>query len=75
MEIYFGEIAVRNSKEANWIVREFPFFKGKYELLVKKGLMSMSIVGKYQNLQSVQGNKRKNLMLREYKKYFQPQKK
>lgn len=75
MEIYFGEIAVRNSEEANWIVREFPFFKGKYELLVKKGLMSMSIVGKYQNLQSVQGNKRKNLMLREYKKYFQPQKK
>jgi hypothetical protein len=75
MEIYFGETAVRGSEEANWIVREFPFVKGKYELLVKKGLMSMSIVGKFQNLQNVQGNKRKNLMIRDFKKYFQPSKK
>lgn len=70
MEIYFGETAVRNNAEARWIVREFPFAEGKYELLINKGLMSMSIIGMYDNLCICQGNKRKNLMFREYNKYF-----
>lgn len=70
MEIYFGEVVIRNNVKARWIVREYPFVKGKYELLVNNELMSMTIIGKFNNLCSRQGNKRKKLMFREYNKYF-----
>ena len=69
MGVYYGEVAVRNNAEARWVVREFPFSKGKYELLIKKGLMSMSVIEKCSNLCTSQGNKRKNHLFRDYNKY------
>ena len=69
MGVYYGEVAVRNNAEARWVVREFPFSKGKYELLIKKGLMSMSVIEKCNNLCTSQGNKRKNHLFRDYNKY------
>ncbi len=69
MGMYFGEVAVRNNAEARWVVREFPFVKGKFELLIKKGLMSMSVIEKCNNLCASQGNKRKNQLFRDYNKY------
>lgn len=46
MSIYFGEVVVRNNDNAKWIVEEYAFVEGKYELMVNKGLLSMSIDNK-----------------------------
>ena len=70
MGVYFGEVAVKNNVDAKWEIWEYPFVKGKYELLVNQNLMSISIGGMSNNLCTRQGNKRKNLMFREYNKYF-----
>ena len=70
MAIYFGEVAVRNDLKVQWIVKEYPFVKGKYEFYISKGFMSMAIIDKFDNLCTRQDNKRKNLMFREYHKNF-----
>lgn len=70
LDIYFGEVAVKNSINTQWIVREYPFAEGKYEFLINKEFMSINAIGMFQNLCIRQGNKKRNLMLREYNKYF-----
>ncbi|MBD5467511.1 MAG: hypothetical protein HDR21_05075 [Lachnospiraceae bacterium] len=70
MSIYFGEVVVRNNKDAKWLVEEYPFSKSKYEFLVNKGLVSMSIMNNFHDLCKKQNNKRKNLLFREYNRYF-----
>ena len=68
--MYFGEVVVRNNEAAKWTVNEFPFAKGKFDLYVNKGLCSMSVSG-CENWHSRPGNKRKDLLYRNYRKYFQ----
>jgi hypothetical protein len=36
MAAYFGEVVIRNCPDARWIVREFAFESGKYEIGVQK---------------------------------------
>lgn len=68
--VYFNEVAVRNKEGAKWEVKEFPFARGKYELAISVGLMTMAGLGHFRDLCTIQGNKRRNFMHREYKKYF-----
>ncbi len=70
MALYFDETVVKNIDEAKWTVVEYPFIKGKYELAIKCGLMTMAGTGHFKNLCTMQGNKKRNFLLREYKKYF-----
>lgn len=70
MSVYFGEVVVKNNKDAKWLVEEYPFSQSKYEFLVNRGLLSMSIMNMYHDLYKKQNNKRKNLLFREYNKYF-----
>lgn len=49
MSVYFGEVVVRNNDNAKWVVEEYAFVEGKYELMVNKGLLSMSIDNKCNN--------------------------
>ncbi len=70
MSVYFGEVVVRNNEDAKWVVAEYPFMKKKYELLINKQLFNMSIINHCHDLCRRQNNKRRNLLLREYNKYF-----
>ena len=70
MSFYWGEVVVKNNEDAKWVVEEYPFAKGKYEFLVNKGLLSMAIGNSFRDLYKRQDNKRRNLLFREYNKYF-----
>lgn len=71
MSVYFGEVVVKNNEDAKWIVEEYAFTKNKYELMVNQGYCSMSIMNKCHNHDQAPSNKRRNLLFREYNKYFQ----
>lgn len=70
MSVYWGEVVIKNNPDAKWIIEEFAFSQGKYELLVNKGLCNISIVDMFQDLYKRQDNKRQNLLFREYNRYF-----
>ena len=70
MSMYFGEVIVRNNRDAKFEARSFPFSKDKYEFYVSKGLLSMAIADKFLDLDKRPDNVRKNSIFREYNKYF-----
>lgn len=70
MSVYWGEVIIKNHGDAKWIVEEYPFVQGKYELLVNKGLINVSIGEHFCDLYKRPNNKRKNILFREYNKYF-----
>ena len=70
MSVYWGEVVIKNNADAKWLIEEFAFSQGKYELLVSNGLCNVSIVDMFQDLYKRQGNKRQNLLFREYNRYF-----
>lgn len=70
MSIYWGEVVIKNNKDAKWVVKEYPFSQNKYELLVNKEFCSVAVVDKFHDLYSRQNNKRRNLLFREYNKCF-----
>ncbi|MBO4701244.1 MAG: hypothetical protein J5625_01145 [Lachnospiraceae bacterium] len=70
MGVYFAEVVVQNNKDASLIVEEFPFVPGKYNMVVNKGLASMTFFGLCVDWYSRTGNKRRTLLFREYNKYF-----
>lgn len=69
MSVYWGEVIIKNNEDAKWVVEEYPFTQKKYEFLVNKGLCSVSVVDKFHDLYNKQGNKRRNLLFREYNRY------
>lgn len=70
MAVYWGEVIIKSNEDAEWAVEEYPFSQQKYELLVHKGFCSVSVVEKFHDLYHKQGNKRRNLLFREYNRYF-----
>ena len=70
MSVYWGAVVIKNNRDAKWVVEEYPFSQGKYEFFVNKGLCSVSIIDTFHDLYKKQNNKRKNLLFREYNKYF-----
>ena len=70
MALYFNEVVVRNKEGAKWTVTEYPFLRGRYELGIECRLMSMMGSGHFINLCTKEGNKRRNFMYREYKRYY-----
>jgi len=69
MATYFCEVAVRNSPGAKWVVREYAFERGKYEVGVQRGLiylMRSRFTDHYKQL----NNKRHQKIYREYKQHF-----
>jgi hypothetical protein len=70
MSLYFGEVSVRNNDNAKWIVGEYPFVKDKYQLGIEVGPGRFMIMHKCKDLCFREGNKLKQSLYREYKKYF-----
>lgn len=68
MAMYFGETVVR-STTARWIVEEYPFAPGKYELGVRKDLMTMMLY-RFTDHFLVPNNKRRQSLFRNYGKCF-----
>jgi hypothetical protein len=69
MAMYFCEAAVRNCPRAKWIVQEYAFEPGKYELGVQRGhvsLMRSRFTDHYQQPR----NKRRQRIYREYQEHF-----
>ncbi len=69
MAVYFCELAVRNCPEANWIVREYAFESGKYELGVQRGLLSL-MRSRFTDHYKQPSNKRRQKIYREYQEHF-----
>lgn len=68
MSLYFGEVAHRNA-DAIWIVEEYAFERGKYEIGVRNGLMTV-MLGRFTNLFEMPNNKRRQSIYRKYQEYF-----
>jgi hypothetical protein len=63
---YVGEVLCR-SRQFQWVIQEFPFSKGRYEIgVTRQGLTIMLTKGKHLQLA---GNKRMQSLWREYQRY------
>jgi hypothetical protein len=67
---YFGEVVVRNRAKAKWVVEEFPFVKGRYEIGVNEGLSTMMLSSFHTKLHHPE-NKKHNSLWRTYQHYFE----
>jgi hypothetical protein len=70
MAIYFGEVVVRNNKEAKWEVEEYPFVPGKFDFGVRKGMGSMSLGNGFIDHYEEPNNKSRNSLFRRYNQHF-----
>jgi hypothetical protein len=68
MSFYFGEVANRNGS-AKWIVEEYAFGRGKYEIGVRSGLTTI-MLGRFTDLFETPSNKRRQSIYRQYQQYF-----
>lgn len=71
--VYFGEVAIKNNENAKWIVSEFPFEKGKYNLGINEGFCTLMIPTMCSDLFKEPNNNMKQSLYRKYKKYFMTQ--
>jgi len=68
--IYFGAVLARNKSGAEWIVEEFAFQRGKYELGVRlqKGITVMA--GRQKDLFRTHNNKKRQSLFRTCARYL-----
>ena len=69
MASYFCEVAVTNCPGTQWHVSEFAYEPGKYEIGVKRGLFEL-MRGSFKDHHAQQGNRSRNAIYREYRRYF-----
>jgi hypothetical protein len=70
MGIYFGTVAARNDPAVRWIVQEFAFAPGRYELGVTKGSTTV-MVSSLRNLNLMQPHrKRRDRLYRMFQRFF-----
>ena len=68
MAMYFGEVLVGNIAGAEWIVSEYAFEEGKYEIGVKWQLTSV-MLRRFTDHFKTSNNKRRQSIWRRYKQY------
>jgi len=69
MASYFCEVAVRNCSDAKWIVQEFAFERGKYEIGIKRGLLHW-MRSRFADLYNQPNNKRRPKIYKSYEQLF-----
>lgn len=70
MGIYFGAVATRNDPAVHWIVQEFAFVPGKYELGVARGNTTV-MVSSLRNLNLMQPERQKrDRLYRMFQRFF-----
>ena len=63
--MYLGQVIVHNHPEFRWIVEEFAFQRGKYEIGVTKPLFTLMLT-KRTDLSSRPNNKKRQSLWRDY---------
>jgi hypothetical protein len=69
MASYFCELAVRNSPDTKWEIREFVFEPGKFEIGVQRGLMHL-MLRRFSDHYKQPNNKRRQKIFRMYEQRF-----
>lgn len=69
MASYFCEVAVRNCPNAKWIVQEFAFEQGKYEIGIKRGLLHW-MRNRFTDHYKQPNNKRRQKIYKSYAQMF-----
>jgi len=68
MAMYFGEVIVRNDKRYEWIVQEFAFEKGKYEMGISRPGFAVMLRA-FRDHYALPNNKRRQRIWRRYREY------
>ena len=68
MAMYFGHVVVKNMKKAEWIVSEYAFENGKYEIGVTWGSRSI-MLSRFTDHFKTPNNKRHQSIWRKFKHY------
>jgi len=66
--MYLGEVIVRNHAVFRWVVREFPFVPGTYEIGVDRGTLAVMLT-RFGQLQTRPNNKKRESIWREYRRW------
>ena len=69
MASYFGEVVVRNHSDAKWVVQEFAFQNGRYEIGVQRRLGTV-MLSRFTDHYKQPNNKRRQNLFKMYQKYF-----
>jgi hypothetical protein len=67
---YFGEVVVKNRPQAKWVVKEFAFKSGRYEIGVEQELLTMMLFSFRSKLENPR-NKKHDSLWRTYQCYFE----
>ena len=68
MAVYFGAVAVRNSSGFEWVVDEYAFTPGRYELGIRRGLVTITLMG-FGDVWARRDNKKRQSIWREYVRF------
>lgn len=68
MAMYFGEVIVRNHATFNWVVREFVFAPGTYEIGVDRGSVAV-MLSRFHDVHVRPNNKTRASIWREYRRW------
>jgi hypothetical protein len=69
MAAYFGEIAVRNNPDTKWIVSEFAFERGKYEIGIHQKLFTQ-MLNRFADHYKTPNNTRRQKLFKMYQQRF-----
>ena len=66
--MYFGEVIVKNHSLFTWVVREFVFMPGTYEIGVDRGNLAV-MLSRFSDVHARPKNKRRDSIWREYRRW------
>lgn len=68
MAMYLGEVIVKNHATFRWVVREFPFVPGTYEIGVERGTLAVMLT-RLGDVHTRPNNKKRESIWREYRRW------
>jgi hypothetical protein len=69
MAAYFGEVAVRSVPGARWVVQEYAFEVGRYEIGVRAGLVTV-LLDRFTDHFATPNNKRRQALYRRFRHHY-----
>ena len=70
MAFYYGMTASRNHPEVAWVVSEFAFEPGRYEVGVRKGLVTEMLTAAFADHYAAPSNTRRQSIWRRYRDHY-----
>jgi hypothetical protein len=66
--MYFGEVIIKNHAAFRWVVREFPFLPGAYEIGVDRGTLAVMLT-RWGEVYARPNNRKRESIWREYQRW------